>query len=166
MTIAHYNTIPHLKHGRITIPLDEHSYASILANIIRAKQCIYKNNIKEYYDKDHWTMLMLYYINALDIMKKTFPEAFKSVPLKDYYELMGIYRTRDIECRGMWICHTTCLKNDIEILEYTVIAASAIQTILEQEYKYRPETIARIVASNLETSNSNYNENFTKKYTK
>lgn len=163
MTIANYNNASCLKDKQFTFGLDEHSYASVLANIIRAKKCICKQDIKYYYDRDHWTMLMLYYIRAIKLMKQMFQQSFNHVGLADYYELIDIYKTNDIECMGAWICHTTCLEDDMDILHYTIVAATMIQTILEHEYMYKPETITKLVAYNIEASDREYNENFTKK---
>ena len=166
MKLSNYNGIPHLKHGNFTIALDEHAYAAVIANIIRAKQCIYKHDIQEYYDRDHWTMLLLYYTRALKVFKMACPDTFKSISLADYNDLVEIYNTKDIICKGITICHSTCLDSDIDILEYTIMAATAVQTILEHEFTYKPETITKLVGYNIEASDREYNENYKKKYTK
>lgn len=146
--------------------LDDHAYASILANIIRAKQCIIKNNISEYYDRENWVMLLLHYIEGLKLLLDAFPQAITIISTTDYNNLLIVLDSVEIKCYGMYMEHKTCLTNDIDILKYVITAATSIQIIMEHELEYKPEIITRLVARNIEASERDheYKDSRLKKY--
>lgn len=146
--------------------LDEHAYASILANIIRAKKCICSNDITTYYDREHWVMLLLHYINGLMLLVDAFPEAITYIPATQYNNLVIIKHSKQIYCRGMYMEHRTCLNTDADILEYFIIAATSIQTIIENNIKLKTDLVTRLVSRSLESSEreNEYKDSGVKRY--
>lgn len=164
MKITTYYDRPCLHNKHRNVYLDEYAYSAVLANIIRAKKCLKDDNINEYYGLDGWTLLLLHYISSLRLLIDAYPQSILLISITDYNRLVMIYNSKSIMTKGMWIEHTTCLKTYKDILHFTIVAASAIQTIMENELSFKPELISKLVIRNLEDSEIKHVERGVKRY--
>lgn len=115
--------------------LDEYTYASLLANNDRAIESIESNDIELYYDREGWTVLLLYYIHCIDMLIEEWPNSITYIDVIEYNRLLILDSKTELKVKNFTPYHDMPLANDIDVCHFTIQAIKIIRTILDMECK-------------------------------
>lgn len=113
--------------------LDEYTYASLLANTIRAEESIESNDVDLYYDKEGWAILLLYYIHCIDMLIDEWPNSITYIDVIEYNRLLVLDSKTELKVKRFSPYHDMPLANDIDVCYFTIQAIKIIRTILDME---------------------------------
>jgi hypothetical protein len=144
--------------------VDEYSYAALMANQVRAEECINdNNNIEHHYDREGWIRLLLHYIHYIDLMIDEYPQAITYIDVVDYNKLLLLREKTQLKVSGIIPYHYMPIGNKY-VLEWIIKAIKILRTIFDIELKldyvkaeyYKVKNLEPVKEYNIGDSNKKY----------